>query len=169
MKAKFILSFLLVSTLFGCSTAAKKMQKTYNAGEGMIVGSICIDKKIYNGYTFSYCDDIPSINDYPNEQGSFTYKYDRADFKKKGKSYFLFSVSKPEGKYKFFKIKIFNNSRNNISIMEIPINMKFEIKEGKTAYFGQLNVNTRKKIYTVENQIERDRIWFAKKAKQIQF
>ncbi|WP_395044390.1 hypothetical protein, partial [Flavobacterium sp.] len=104
------------------------MQKTYNSGEGMIVGTICIEKKIYNGYTFSYSDDVPSVNDYPNEQGSFTYKYDKPDFKKRNKSYYLFTISKPKGKYKFFKIKIFNNTRNNISTIEIPINMKFEIE-----------------------------------------
>lgn len=135
----------------------------------MIVGTICIEKKIYNGYTFSYSDDVPSVNDYPNEQGSFTYKYDKPDFKKRNKSYYLFTISKPKGKYKFFKIKIFNNTRNNISTIEIPINMKFEIEEGKTTYFGEMNLNTKKKKYSVENQIDRDRTWFAKKAPQIQF
>ena len=169
MKTKYFSFFILILIFFGCSTASKNMQKTYNSGEGMIVGTICIEKKIYNGYTFLYSDDIPSVNDYPNEQGSFTYKYDRADFKKRGNSYYLFTISKPKGKYKFFKIKIFNNSRNNVSTIEIPINMKFEIEEGKTTYFGQLNLNTKKKKYSVENQIERDRTWFAKKAPQIQF
>lgn len=169
MKTKNLLYLLVSILILGCSSPAKRMQKTANSGEGMIVGTICIEKKIYNGYTFSYSDDILSTNDYPNEQGSFTYKYDTADFKKKGRTYYLFSVSKPKGKYKFFKIKIFNNTRNNISTIEIPVNMKFEIEEGKTTYFGELNVNTKKKQYTVSNKIERDRTWFAKKAPQIQF
>jgi hypothetical protein len=169
MKSNYFLILLTISLFFGCSTPAKRIQKTFNSGEGMIVGTICIKKKIYNGYTFFYADDKPSINDYPNEQGNFTYKYDVADFKKKRNTYYLFSISKPKGSYKFFKIKIFNNSRNNVSTIEIPINMKFEIEEGKTTYFGQLNVDTKKKVYTAENQIERDRTWFAKKAPQIQF
>lgn len=169
MKLKSILFSLAPLLILACSTPAKRLQKTFNADahEGMIVGTICIDKKIYNGYTFSYCDDLPSINDYPNDQGSFTYKYDRADFKKSGKTYYLFTIVKPKGKYKFFKIKIFNNTRNDQSTLEITVNMKFEIEEGKTTYFGQLYVNTKKKIYNVENKLERDRVWFAKKASQV--
>lgn len=171
MKTKYILLFLVATLGIGCSTPAKRMQKTYNSGsgEGMIVGTICIEKKIYNGYTFYYADDVPSVNDYPNEQGNFTYKYDRADFSKRGNTYYLFSIVKPKGKYKFFKIKIFNNTRNDQSTIEIPVNMKFEVEAGKTTYFGQLTVNTKKKEYTVQNEIERDRIFFSKKAPEIQF
>lgn len=156
MKTKFyIVSFLSILVL-GCSTASQKMQKTINLGEGMIVGTICIENRTHNSYTFSYANDIPSVNDYPMGQESFTYKDVRPDFKEKAKSYFLFSINKPKGNYKFFKLRIFKNTSDKISTVEIPINMKFQVEEGKTTYFGQMNVNVKKKIYTVENNIERD-------------
>ena len=169
MKTKYFILSLVSLLVLGCSTASQKMQKTINTGEGMIVGTICIENRTHNSYTFSYADDIPSVNDYPISQESFTYKDDRPDFKENGKSYFLFSIIKPSGKYKFFKIRIFTNTSDKISTIDIPINMKFQVEEGKTTYFGQMNINTKKKIYTVENNIDRDRTWFAKKAPQIQF
>jgi hypothetical protein len=171
MKTKFIAFLMFGALLFGCSSSAKKITSTYDAskGEGLIVGTICIEKKIYNGFTFVYADDKPSVNDYPNESGNFTYKYDSGHFNEKGKTYYLFSIAKPKGKYKFIKVKIFNNTRNDPSRFEVPMNIKFEIEEGKTTYLGQVNVNIQKKEFSVENQIERDRSWFAKKAPQIQF
>ena len=169
MKTKYYFLALVSLFLIGCSTASKKMQKTIKPGEGMIVGTICIENRTYDSYTFSYANDITSVNDYSINQESLNYKDERPDFKEKGKSYFLFSISKPSGKYKFFKIRILTNTSDKISTIDIPINMKFQVEEGKTTYFGQMNINTKKKIYTVENNIDRDRTWFAKKAPQIQF
>ena len=59
--------------------------------------------------------------------------------------------------------------RNDPSTIKIPIDMKFEIEKGKVTYFGELKINTQKKSYTRESQIDRDREWFAKKIPQIQF
>ncbi len=170
MKTKIILFLVVITLFFGCSSPSKKMQTSFNSAnnEGMIVGSICIEKKMYNIFSFYYSDDLPSVNNYPNESNSFTYKNSIGDFNENGNVYYLFSIVRPKGKYKFFKIKIFNNMRNDPSVIVIPVDMKFEIKPGETTYFGELKVNTRKKEYTVSNQLERDKLWFAKKKPEIQ-
>lgn len=171
MKTRYFFLFSLIVMFFGCSSPSKNLKTTYNpeANEGMIVGTICIEKKLYNIFTFNYCNDVPAINNYPNSKDSFTYKNSIGDFNENGNVYYLFSVVKPAGKYKFFEIKIFNNMRNDPSTIKIPIDMKFVVEKGKTTYFGELKVNTQKKSYTVENQLERDQKWFAEKAPQIQF
>jgi hypothetical protein len=169
MKIKYILFCLISLAFFGCSSPAKKLKTAYNADEGMVVGTICIENKIYNGFTFVYCDDKPAVNNYPNESGKFTYKYTSGDYNEKGKTYYLFSIPKPKGKYRFFKLQIFNNSRNDPSKFELPMDIKFEIVEGKTTYLGQVNVNVQKKQFSLENQEDRDRKWFAEKVPQIQF
>jgi hypothetical protein len=171
MKTKYYFFSLCILFVLGCSSPSKNLKTTFNAeaNEGMIVGTICIEKKMYNIFTFMYSDDKPAINNYPNQKDSFTYKNSYGDFISKGNTYYLFSISKPEGKYKFFKLKIYNNMRNDPSTIEIPLDMKFVIEKGKTTYFGELKINTQKKEYTVEKQLERDRQWFAEKAPQIQF
>jgi hypothetical protein len=171
MKSKYSVFLLLSLVFFGCSTPSKKLQTSYSAdkGEGMVVGTICIQNKIHNGFTFVYSDDKPAVNNYPNESGKFTYKYSGGDYQKKGNTYYLFSVVRPKGKYKFFKVNIFNNSRNDQSQFSLPMDVKFEVIEGKTTYLGQINVNVQKKEFSLEDQQERDKTWFAEKAPQIQF
>lgn len=170
MKAKNIFLVLTASLILGCSSPSKNLKTTYDSEtEGMIVGTICIEKKMYNIFTFNYCYDVPSINNYPNSKDFFTYKNSNGDFNENGNVYYLFTIAKPAGKYKFFEIKIFNNMRNDPSTIKIPIDMKFEIEKGKVTYFGELKINTQKKSYTRESQIDRDREWFAKKIPQIQF
>lgn len=171
MKAKLtLLSFLLI-VLAGCSSAPyKKLTTSYNANnnEGMIVGTICLESKTYRSYTFEYKDVLPSISDYGNVNGQFSVRNAPGDFKERRKIYFLFTVVKPAGKYKFSKIKIYDNTRHEQMLFDIPLEMNFEIEKGKTTYFGQLTVNTKKKKYTVENKLDRDKTWFAQKLPQIQ-
>lgn len=156
--------------LYGCSGPAKKLKTSFNSeSEGMVVGTICLEKKMYNIFSFYYCDDKPSINNYPNLQDSFTYRNSVGDFNKKGNVYYLFSVTKPAGKYKFFKIKIYNNMRNDPNIIEIPVDMKFEVEKGKTTYFGEMHINAKTRKTSVNNEIERDRQWFAKKLPTVKF
>jgi hypothetical protein len=171
MKTKCLLLIAITALLLGCSSPYKKLNTTYNPenNEGLIVGTICIEKKLYNIFTFMYSDDLPGSTNYPNQKDSFTYKNSVGDVVQNGNIYYFFSIAKPAGKFKFYKIKIYNNMRNDPSTIEIPIDMKFNIEKGKTTYFGELHINTQKKSYTVENQIERDRQWFAQKLPQIQF
>lgn len=90
-------------------------------------------------------------------------------FKEKGKTYYLFSIVKPQGNYKFAKIKISDNTRQEQALWEIPLDMKFSIEKGKTTYYGQLTINTQEKKYYLENKLDRDKIWFGQKVPQIQF
>jgi hypothetical protein len=171
MKSRIGILFLFILMALGCSSPSKKLKTTFSESnnEGMIVGTVCIENKTYNGYTFVYTDAIPAIADYANFSDSFTYKNSPGDFKEKGKTYYLFSIVKPQGNYKFAKIKISDNTRQEQSQFEIPLNMNFSIEKGKTTYYGQLTVNTQEKKYTVENKLDRDKIWFGQKASQIQF
>lgn len=170
MNLKNYILLIASAILLGCSSPGKKLKTSFNAdSEGMIVGTICIEKKIYNGYKFMYGENIASFNDIPNNKDEFEYKNDSPDFKKKSNTYYLFNIIKPEGKYKFYKMRIFNNSRVDQNFIEVPMYFPFEIEKGKTTYFGQLTINTKTKKYEVVNQIERDRNWFAKKRPQIKF
>ena len=171
MKSKFTLLSLLLLVVIGCSAPSKNLQTTFDESknEGMIVGTVCIENKTYNGYTFAYTDLVPSNFDYGNINGEFAYKNSSGDFKEKGKTYYLFSIVKPAGKYKFSKIKIYDNTRQEQSTWDVPLEMNFEIEKGKTTYFGQLTVNTQEKKYTIENKLDRDKTWFNQKAPQIQF
>jgi hypothetical protein len=171
MKSKLGILTLLTLVFAGCSSPSKNLKTTINESnnEGMIVGTICIENKTYNGYTFVYTDALPAVADYPNFSDEFSYKNSSGDFKEKGKTYYLFSIVKPEGNYKFAKIKIFDNTRQEQAKWDIPIDMRFTIEKGKTTYYGQLTVNTQEKKYTLENKLDRDRIWFNQKAPKIQF
>lgn len=172
MKTKLFLIVTILLIIIGCSAPSKNLKTTFNESndEGMIVGTICIENKTYNGYTFVFTDAKPGIADYANISEDLTFKNSPGDFKEKGKTYYLFSIVKPQGKYKFAKIKIFDNTRESQSHFDIPLNMMdFEIKKGKTTYYGQLTINTQEKKYIVENELERDKVWFNKKAPQIQF
>ena len=170
MKTKFIFYVVVSSVFFGCSTPAEKLQSTYNKEnrEGLVVGTIYIENKNASSYTFVYGDDKLAMADHPNNINKFSYKY-VGDFNLDKKSYFLFSIAKPKGKYKFHRVEVFDNTREKIEQFDVPMDVNFEVVEGKTTYLGQLNVNVQKKEFSVENQIDRDRIWFAKKAPQIQF
>ena len=171
MKIKIIFVFSLITLFISCSTPAKYLKTSYNENnnEGMIVGTICLEKKSFNGYTFVYTDAVTAVADYANMSDNFSYKNSSGDFKEKRKTYYLFSIVKPAGNYKFAKIQFFDNTRHKQVKWEVPLNMNFTIEKGKTTYFGQLTVNTKKKIYTIENKLDRDKIWFLKKAPKIQF
>ena len=171
MKSKILLFSSALVLFFGCSSPSKNLKTSFSEinNEGMIVGTICIENKTYSGYTFVYTDDLPGVADYANQSDEIVFKNSKGDFRKKGKTYFLFSIVKPEGKYKFAKIKIYDNTRERQSLFSIPLNYKFTVEKGKTTYFGQLTINTKEKKYTVENNLDRDKEWFKKKSPQIQF
>jgi hypothetical protein len=97
------------------------------------------------------------------------FKNAPGDFKEKGKTYYLFTVVKPEGNYKFAKIKIFDNSGESRVEFDVPIDLKFSIEKGKTTYLGQVTVNIKDKKILIENKLDRDKTWFNQKAPQIQF
>ncbi|MBC7523592.1 MAG: hypothetical protein H7239_04050 [Flavobacterium sp.] len=171
MKSKIFFFSLIITLIISCSPPSKKFSTTYNTAnkEGMVVGTICIVNKSYSEYSFLYTDDLPGINDYPNLSNFITFKNTSGDFNEKGNSYYLFTIVKPNGKYKFAKLKIFDNSGQKQSRIEFPVDIKFNIEEGKTNYLGQLTIDTKKKSFTLENQLERDREWFTKKIPSIQF
>lgn len=171
MKSNNFGILILVFILFGCSTPNKNITTSFDEtiNEGMLVGTICIENKTYTGYTFVYTDDKVAVADYANQSDKLVYKNSSGDFREKGKIYHLFTIVKPEGKYKFAKLKIYDNSRQSQTEFDIPLDQKFSIEKGKTKYYGQLTINTQEKKYTLEDFESRDREWFKLKAPQIQF
>ncbi len=171
MNIKIVFISLIIFSFIGCSAPSKKLETTYNIEkkEGMVVGTMCIENKTYSAYTFVYTDDLPAVNDYPNQTNTITFKNISGDFNENGNSYYLFTIVKPKGKFKFSKLKIYDNSGQKQAMFDYPLDFKFNVEEGKTSYFGQLNVNTKKKIFSVENQYERDQKWFAQKIPSIKF
>ncbi|WP_298392414.1 hypothetical protein [Flavobacterium sp.] len=170
MKTNYLLLGIVSLILFGCSSPSKNLKTSYSEinEEGMIVGTICIENKTYSGYTFVYTDNLTAVADYANQSDEIVYKNSFGDFREKGKTYFLFSIVKPKGEYKFAKIKIYDNSRERQTTFDIPLDHKFTVEKGKTTYYGQLTINTQEKKYNVVNNLDRDREWFKKKAPQIQ-
>lgn len=171
MKTKIIFYSLALVVLFGCSGPKVKIQSTYNKenNEGLVVGSICILNTGYSDYNFRYCDDKPSVNDYPNDSDKFGIEAAMPHFVENKKPHFLFSIAKVGGKYKFYKVRAFDATDQTVKQLDIDMDIKFEVVPGKTTYIGQINVDVVKKEFTVEDQVDRDRAWFAKKAPQIQF
>lgn len=170
MKAKMILASILFLTLSKGFSQIKNFKTTFNeTTEGMVVGTICIENKSYSSYTFVYTDAANGVADYANLSDSFVFKNAPGDFKEKGKTYYLFTIVKPEGNYKFAKIKIFDNSGESRVEFDVPIDLKFSIEKGKTTYLGQVTVNIKDKKFLIENKLDRDKTWFSQKAPQIQF
>jgi len=170
MKLKIAYLSILFLTFSNCFSQLKNFKTTYNeATEGLVVGTICIENKSYSSYTFVYTDAVNGVADYANLSDSFVFKNAPGDFKEKGKTYYLFTIVKPEGNYKFAKIKIFDNSGESRVEFEVPLDLKFTVKKGKTSYLGQVTVNMKDKKFLIENKLDRDKTWFNQKAPQIQF
>jgi len=135
----------------------------------MVVGTVCIENKSYSSYTFVYTDAANGVADYANMSDSFVFKNAPGDFKEKGKTYFLFTIVKPEGNYKFAKIKIFDNSGESRVEFEVPLDLKFTVEKGKTTYLGQVTVNIKDKKILIENKSDRDKEWFSQKHHKFNF
>jgi hypothetical protein len=170
MKSKIALICFLFLGWFNCFSQLKNFKTTFNeTTEGMVVGTVCIENKSYSSYTFVYTDAVNAVADYANMSDSFVFKNTPGDFKEKGKTYFLFTIVKPEGNYKFAKIKIFDNSGESRVEFEVPLDLKFTIEKGKTTYLGQVTINIKDKKFLIENKSDRDKEWFNQKLPLIQF
>jgi hypothetical protein len=87
-------------------------------------------------------------------------KLSNGDFREDGKWIFLYTITKPAGKYNFYEIEIFLNSGYGQSTWKMPVEIPFEIEEGKVKYLGELNLNVKKGEIRLLDKIDRDRTKF---------
>jgi hypothetical protein len=174
-----ILAKLLVS---GCALPSETMMTRLVKGSkaGMIVGTISLEnrKRIASEHSFFYAHDSILIQ---KEQGTFLktgYTQDnqgsivmgqKGDFKENKKQVFFFSIVKLAGKYRFYGIQLFLNTGYMQSIWKMPIDIPFEIEEGKIKYLGEINLKVKDGELQILNEIERDRIKFKEKFPNIEF
>ena len=166
------LKFLLIVIAFSFSSCVVPSDsiRTYinhNNSEGMIVGTICLENKKFDGYYFKYYNEIST--------GDFIYSGEIkilggiSDYKIGKKRYYLFNIVKPKGNYKFSEIVLFLNTGYMQSSRSVEISLPFEIKENETNYIGEIKLNTKEGIFELNNLIESDRKWFKEKFKKINF
>ena len=174
-----ILSSLFLSIIcIGCSvipsqTITSQMNKVKK--EGMIVGTISLEnrKLIATGHYFFYANDsirnLVRTKEYDGgmlKKNSTKYNYgliiqnNNGDFREDGKWIFLYSIKKPAGKYNFYEIEIFLNSGYMQSTWKMPIEIPFEVEEGKIKYLGELNLNVKNGTIRILDKIDRDRAKF---------
>jgi hypothetical protein len=180
-----IIPILLIFT--SCVTINYERVKTFidsNKKEGMLVGTISLEnrKSIAGRHSFSFNKaNLPNelnvvIHDSLKNKPNYSDYYDNVnlmngegDFEEDGKLIYLFNIVKPAGKYKFYQINIFLNSGNMQSSWTMPIEIPFQIEEGKTKYIGEINLKVKKGELQILNKIDRDRLKFKEKYPTINF
>ena len=180
-----VIQFVLVTFSSCVSLPSKTLKATINnpKKEGLIVGTISLEnrKRIASGHYFYFANDSIknklAIKEWDARMtyNSTKWKYgiiienSKGDFSEGKKWVYLFSISKPAGKYNFYEIEIFLNSGAMQSTWKIPIDLPFEIEAGKTKYIGEINLNVKNAQIQIINNLVRDRIKFKEKFPEIVF
>ena len=185
---KKILVLGLVGLFISCvSIPSSRMESNMSSfkKEGMITGTLSLqDKRILSEYTLDYVQiesgtDKNKFVDIINTKktnfvyntGEIKFGYSSGDFKVDGKDVYLFNIVQPAGKYRIYQLKTFHNSTSQLyqytKIM--PMDVTFEIEEGKIKYLGEIIIQLKEQNVKLINNIERDRIKFIEKNSNIIF
>ena len=183
----YLLFLLPVFLYIGCTSPSSYIRTKYIAGrkEGMITGTVSIRKKSFLGrpdsHTLEFSRDTSVARLIKGDKATWTKARDmkgrgsiyisgyQSDFKDEKNHIFLFNIVKPEGSYKFFKLSLFYNSGAIQSTQDYWIDIPFEIIEGQTTYFGEIEINHKEGSFNLTDKIERDRLYFAEKFPTIKF
>ncbi|WP_264519681.1 hypothetical protein [Flavobacterium sp. N1994] len=177
---KAILILLVFGKLFwGCAPLPSTTLKTEMSSfkkEGMIAATLSLeDKRMMSEYTLKYeqingtgskslfVDQLNlKKNDFVYNNGQVKFGYSAGDFKEGNKDVYLFNIIKPAGKYRIYELDIFHNSGSQLNQYnyKVPLDITFEIVEGKISYLGEINIFIKDKITKLINSIERDRVKF---------
>lgn len=158
-------STLICVLLISCATLpSKNIPQEYNSNEknGMIIGAIAIknEKPIFNGYMFYYTGpdiDKISVNKMIRISPEQTLKMKfKPDFFDNSKAVYYFSIEEAEGQYSFSNLRLFENGGLYNSTANIPINIVFDIEPGKVKYIGEIFVDYKKSIITLNDKRDRD-------------
>ena len=183
-------SFIIILLLFICSSCVTinydRVKPIIDSSkkEGMLVGTISLENKksIAGRHSFSFNKaNLPNelnvvIHDSLKDKPNYSDYYDNVnlmngqnDFEEDGKLIYLFNIVKPAGKYKFYEVDIFLNSGYMQSTWTMPVEIPFELEEGKTKYIGEINLKVKKGELQILNKLDRDRLKFKEKYPTINF
>jgi hypothetical protein len=189
MKKKIKIVFLIlgISIITDCGSLPSESMKTFmdsSKKEGMIVGTISLEnrKTISATNVFFYkkdglprilsvkiVDSLKAIGNYKDNYDGIVIDKEKGDFIEDNKWIYLFNIVKPSGKYSFYERYILLNTGSMQSRREIPMQIPFEIEEGKIKYIGEIKLNVKKGEIEILNKIERDRKIFKEKFPNIEF
>jgi len=134
---------------------------TYSS-DGMIVGTMSFknEKPIFNGYLYFYTGE--NIDRFYGQKAvrvnpaqTIKMKF-RPDFFDQEKAVYFFSIKERYGKYQFSIFRLFSNTSYSNSLLDIPIEIDFNIEKGKVKYFGELYFDYRNRTLTFSDQSSRD-------------
>lgn len=190
MKKTFYLFLLLtlMNLFFSCvalpSSSMKTSMSIFNK-EGMIAGTFSLqDKNLLTSYTLHYIQieagaektKFVNVLNTPNttfmyNRGEVKFGNSKGDFKENEKDVYLFNIVEPAGKYRIYELEMFHNSGSLYMqyTKKMPLDITFEIEEGKIKYFGEINISVKDQKIKLINNIERDRIKFNEKNSEITF
>lgn len=187
MKRLLLLSFFIV-TLAGCTALPSEKMKTEMSAfkkEGMIAGTLCLeDKRLMSSYTLRYVQIAgpPSatrfsdmLNDKASEvlynSGEVKFGYNQGDVKDGDKDIYIFNIVQPAGKYRIVQLDIFHNSGSQLYqyFHSVPMDITFEIEEGKTKYLGEINIAIKAQVVRMLDKIDRDRVLFRQRVPGVKF
>ena len=188
MKKISLLLFCFTNLFFSCAPIPSSNMKTdmsHFKKEGMIAGTLSLeDKRLMSDYTLRYVQ-IESgasknrFSDMLNEKktdfiynpGEVKFGYSEGDFKEGDKDVYLFNIVQTAGKYRIYELNIFHNSGSQLNQYKhkVPVDITFEIEDGKIKYLGEINISIKDQETKLINNIERDRVKFKEKNPNIIF
>ena len=176
---KTLLLFCLINLFLRCAPLPSSNMKTEMSSfkkEGMIAATLSLeDKRLLSEYTLRYIQIESSVFkskffDALNENktsfiynnGQVKFGYSKGDFKENNKDVYLFNIVQPAGKYRIYELDIFHNSGSQLNqySQKVPLDITFEIEDGKVKYLGEINISLKNQKANLINNIERDRIKF---------
>ena len=188
MKKTLFLLFIFINSFISCAPLPSSNMKTDMSSfkkEGMIAGTLSLeDKRTLSEYKLIYVQIQSGTNknifsdmlnekktDFVYNRGEVKFGYSGGDFKEGNKDVYLFNIIKPDGKYRIIELDIFHNSGSQLNQYshKIPVDITFEIEEGKVKYLGEIKISINEQKTKLVNKIERDRIKFKEKNSNIAF
>ena len=181
-----LVSMSIISFFISCVPPSAKMKTSMSpfTKDGMAVGSFSIENKrlLTPRCKLKYIqieagrESAKFVNELNVKKTKFVYNtgfidfgITTGDFKDGNKNVFIFNVVKTAGIYKMYAVEMYYNSGVGESTTILPIDIKFEILEGKIKYFGEVNINIKQNEAKLLNNIERDRLKFQELKPEIQF
>ncbi|WP_333661734.1 hypothetical protein [Chishuiella changwenlii] len=148
-----------------CATLPSKnipQELDLNTNDGMIVGTLSFknQKPIFNSYLYFYTgNDIDrfygqkSVRINPEQTIKMKFK---PDFFDQEKAVYYFSIKEKEGKYQFTFLRVSSQTSYKHTLLDIPINIDFNLEKGKVKYFGEIYFDYSNKNIILSDQSLRD-------------
>ena len=185
---KILLLLSVIIFVAGCTSLPSDNMKTEMSAfkkEGMIAGTLSLeDKRLMSSYTLRYVQIAgpPSTtrfsdmlnaktDDFVGNAGAVKFGYNQGDVQDGGKDIYLFNIVQPAGKYRIVQLDIFHNSGSQMYqyFQSVPMDITFDIEEGKTKYLGEINIAIKAQVVRMLDKIDRDRVLFRQRIPGVKF